>query len=128
MAILNDEVKTEIVKALASFCGYEETARHIRERFGIAIERFQVRAYDPTSCGFSAGDKWQTIFEHSRRAFLQQIKEVPIAHAGYRLGELQRLYDRARIAGNSRLAMRVLRDAAIEAGSLDVRRTRSFSA
>jgi len=118
MATLTDEVKHEIVTALASFCGYAETARHIRACFGITVDRFQVRTYDPTNWAYSAGEKWRAIFDQARKAFLQQVADIPIAHGAYRLKQLQSLLDEATQAGNIRLAMKILERAAIEAGSI----------
>jgi hypothetical protein len=118
MAILTDEVKHEIVTALASFCGYAETARHIQTCFGIEIDRFQIRTYDPTNSAFSAGEKWREIFEQRRQAYLHQIADIPIAHRAYRLNQLQKLLDRAMQAGNMVLALRILERAAVEVGSM----------
>jgi hypothetical protein len=117
MATLTDEVKHEIVAALASFCGYAETARHIRDRFGVDVDRFQIRTYDPTNWAYAAGEKWRPIFHSTRQAYLHQVADIPIAHRAYRLHQLQKLLDQAIAVGNLSLAMRVLERAAVEMGS-----------
>ena len=126
MATLTDEVKHEIVTALASFCGYAETARHIRACFGIAVDRFQVRTYDPTNWAYAAGEKWRAIFHSARQAFLHQVADIPIAHRAYRLHQLQKLLDQAIEVGNPGLAMRVLERAAVEMGSMPPQELRHY--
>lgn len=121
MATLSDREKEEIVTLLARFRAPAQVVVHMREQWGVEVDRFQVRAYDPTNARYEGGDKWRPIFEAARAAYLGSIEDVPIAHAGYRLNELQRNYDRASQVGNLVLANAILRQAAWEIGRIPAR-------
>jgi len=116
MAALSDSEKHEIVTLLGQFVRPADVVIHIRQRFGVQIDRFQVRTYDPTNPRYEAGPNWRPIFDAAREAHLASIKAIPIAHKGYRLNTLQRILDAAMKAGNVRLAARILAQAAREAG------------
>ena len=83
---------------------------------GVAVDRFQVRTYDPTNMAYAGGDKWRAIFETERHAYLNLIERIPIANQAYRLNELQRNYALARDKGNLVLANATLEQAAKEVG------------
>ncbi len=121
MAKLSEREKEEIVTLLARFRSPAQVVVHMREHWGVEVDRFQVRSYDPTNARYEGGDKWRSVFEAARAAYLGSIEDVPIAHAGYRLNELQRNYDRASQAGNLVLANAILRQAAWEAGRIPAR-------
>jgi hypothetical protein len=118
MAKLNEAMKRSIVTHLAEFCTQSETARLVSEEFGVRIERYQVRTLDPTSMRFKGGPRWRALFETARSAFVSEVARIPIAHQGYRLAMLQRQLDDARHAGNARLLMKILAQAASEVGGM----------
>lgn len=116
MAALTEDIKTEIVLQLAQFRGYSEVARWVSDEWGVKVDRFQVRTYDPTNPAFAGGPKWREIFQEARKNYLSAVEAVPIANKAYRLNELQKNYDRARQADNLVLANAILEQAAKEVG------------
>jgi len=121
MAALSDSEKHAIVTLLGQFARPADVVVHMRRNFGVEIDRFQVRSYDPTNPRYEGGAKWRPIFEAARTAYLSSIEAVPIAHKAYRLNELQRILEAAKASGNYVLAASILRQAAREVG--DVRPT-----
>ncbi|MCL6741769.1 DUF2280 domain-containing protein [Sphingomonas sp. RB56-2] len=116
MAALSDREKHAIVTLLAQFARPADVVVHMRNEFGIEIDRFQVRAYDPTNLRYEGGTKWRPIFEAARAAYLSSIEAVPIAHKAYRLNMLQRMLEATMAHGNYVLAASILRQAAREVG------------
>lgn len=114
MARLTEAEKQEIVTLLARFHSPTQVVVHMREHWGLDVDRFQVRTYDPANPRYEAGPKWREIFEATRAAYLNSIEHIPIARAAYRLNELQNIYDRAVDMGNLPLAKAILRQAAWE--------------
>ena len=116
MSELTDEIKREIVLALARFDTPTEVAKRVREEFGVEVDSRQVGAYDPTRTYFEAGEKWREIFDAARKAYIEDVSAVPIANQGFRLNELNRLYAEALKAKNRKLAADLMRQAAEEVG------------
>ena len=116
MAMLTDEIKAEIVLRLAQFSGYSEVARAIESEFGVAVDRHQVRTYDPSKPAFAAAERWRSFFNEARTRYLDDVTAVPIANKAFRLNELQRSFELARRSGNLILANATLRQAAEEVG------------
>ena len=118
MAKLTDDQKQAIVVHLAQFRSHSETAKLVSEEFGVAVDRFQVRGYDPTSMRCVSSDRWRELFRTTRRASESDLAAIPISHPAYRLNILQRLLDRAVSSGNSVLAANLLKQAAKEMGGM----------
>jgi len=115
MPVLDDPQKTEIVRLLAAFHTPTGVAVKLREDVGICVDRAQVIRYDPTKPCFEGGDKWRAIFWEARKRYLQEIACIPISHSGFRLNQIQNIFDEAERRGNYRLALRALDQAAREA-------------
>lgn len=90
MPTLKDIHKTFIVQELACFQSYSEVAAGVKEMFGIEIERQQVYSYDPTKN--KVAEKWQKIFDATRKKFLEDVSSIPIANKAFRLNELWKIY------------------------------------
>lgn len=116
MPKLSDPIKAEIVTMLARFCSASDVIRTIEVEFGVQVDRFQVRTYDPSKAAYAAGDKWRDLFSKVRSAYVTEIEPIPIAHKAYRLNQLQRSFDIARERGNLVLASAMLEQAAKEVG------------
>jgi hypothetical protein len=121
MATLSEQEKAEIVTLLACFNTPAQVVVRMREHSGVEVDRFQVRAYDPTNARYEGGEKWRSMFEQARAAYLDSFEDVPIARPAYRLNELQKNYDRASQAGNLVLANSILKQAAWEVGRIPAR-------
>lgn len=118
MADLTDEQKREIVEALACYRDVPSIIRAFHIEYGITLDRKQVGRYDPTRPYFAGSEKWREVFEARRRAYMEDISDVPVAHRGYRLNMLQRGVEAAEKAGNWLLAARLLEQAAKEVGGV----------
>jgi len=117
MATLNDEVKLFIIKELACFNTPQEVANAVREEFGIDIDRNQTSIYDPTkSKGKKLGKKWRCIFDETRKRFLTELSDLPLANPAVRISELSKLYQNAKTRKNAVLAAAHLEQIAKEVG------------
>lgn len=114
---LNEEQQTFLVTAIACFDGPKIVAEAIKKEFGVTITPQAVEKYDPTKrAGRNLHVKWRKLFEETRKRFLQDSSDVPVAHRAYRLRTLQRMVDTAETKGNYPLAAQLLEQAAKEVG------------
>lgn len=117
MATLTDDVRTFIVQALACFDTPSQVSEAVREQFGLEIGRQQCEMYDPTKkSGKDLAKKWRALFEETRKAFLTDRAQIPIANQSYRLRVLNRLVAKAEKQGNMGMVSQLLEQAAKEAG------------
>lgn len=111
MAKLEDHHKQFIVEQLAEFRTAAEVSRLLKEEWGVEVDRFQVRTYDPSKVAYAGSDKWREIFDARRKAYLNQRNDLPILSDIFRLRQLQDLYFKARDSGNMGLALKILQQA-----------------
>lgn len=124
MARLKEAEKHAVIKLLAHFVPPADVVVHMRERFGIVMDRFQVRAYDPTSPRYEASERWRPIFDAERRAYLASTEAVPVAHKGYRLNILQSMIDASLKRQDFVLVAALLEQAAKEVSGASISRRR----
>ena len=86
--------------------------------FRSELSHKQVGRYDPTRPYFDAGEKWREVFWGRRKAYLENVADVPIAHLGYRLQLLQRGVEAAQTAKNWALLAELLEQAARAVGGI----------
>lgn len=123
MAALKDEVKQFIVQALACFDTPTQVSNAVKEEFGLIVPRQQVSAYDPnTYVGRRLSKKWRVIFEDTRKAFRENVAEIPIASRAFRLRALARMAQGAENTRNIALAVQIIEQAAKEVGDVFVNR------
>lgn len=128
MATLTEDVKAFIVQALACFDTPTQVSEAVREEFGVEVTRMQVSAYDPTKKnGRDVSKKWRAIFAETRKRFLEETAEIPIANQSFRLRALQRMYEKTAARGNVVVAADLIEQAAKEVGGLFVNRLRGES-
>jgi hypothetical protein len=118
MADLTEAQKLEIVSMLACFREPSAIIAHFHTEYDLELDRKQVGRYDPQRSYYAGGDKWRSIFDARRKAFLEDVTAVPIAHLGYRLQMLQQGLDAARRANNWPLVASLLEQAAKEMGGI----------
>lgn len=118
MAELTSERKLEIVQALAQFTKPAEVSAMLKTAYGEEISIQQIVVYDPTKAGFRAAQSYRKIFDETRKAYLEQVSQVPIANQGYRLQILQISLDKALAGGNLVLSANILKQAAEEVGGV----------
>jgi hypothetical protein len=124
MPKLDDTVKAFIVQALACYDSPTTVADAVREEFGITVDRFHVARYDPTKvAGRDVAAKWRAMHAATRKAFLEDVGQIPIAQRAVRVRMLGRLVDKAVERKNAPLAAQLLEQVAKEVGgSFDARR------
>lgn len=114
---LPDEVKTFIVQALACYDTPSVVAAAVKDDYGITVSRQRVHAYDPTKvAGKDLSEQFRTIFEQTRKEFLEETAKIGIANRAVRLRKLDRVVAKAEAAGNSAMVMAGCEAAAKEAG------------
>lgn len=113
---LSDEVKTYIVQALACFDSPSTVVASVKTEFGEIISRQLVEMYDPGKRAWKAAPKWRTIFDETRKTFLEDTSKIGISHRAVRLRTLQRMAEKAETQGNVGLAAQLLEQAAKEVG------------
>ena len=117
MAVLDDDVKGFIVRSLACYNTPSEVAELVKEEYGIEIERCQAAKYDPTKPhGKNLGRKHRDLFEQTRKKFLEEMAELPLANPSVRVSELSKLYKSAKAKKNAVLAAQHLEQIAKEVG------------
>jgi hypothetical protein len=117
MAALKDDVKAFIVRALACFDSPTDVCRQVKEEFGIDVTKQQVSAYHPERrVAKDLSEKWRTIFDETRRKFLDDVSAIPIANQAFRLRALNRMYERVSATANTALAAQLIEQAAKESG------------
>jgi len=116
MPHLTEEQKIFIVRRLACFHTPTEVAEDVKEEFGIEIAREHVRSYNPLQV--EVAEKWREIFDTVRKAYREQVLDVPIANERYRLQERQFWYERekGRKNPNPAVAQEILDQAARDTG------------
>lgn len=115
---MTDIVRMFIVQSLAAFDTPTQVAEAVKEEFGVTISRQGVHAYDPTkAAGKDVDDRWKTLFEESRKSFLENVTDVPIANKATRLRALHRMAQAAERKGNYPLAAQLHKQAAEEMGN-----------
>ncbi|KAK52530.1 DUF2280 domain-containing protein [Bordetella bronchiseptica] len=119
MAKLNEATQRFIVQALACYDTPTQVAEAVKEEFGIEINRQQAASYDPTKVTSKAlAKKWRDLFAATRKAFLEQVSEIPIANQAYRLRQLDRIAVEAMRRKNVVLAAQIIEQAAKETGGM----------
>lgn len=114
---INDAVKAFIVTQLACFDPPSVVAEAVQAEFGLKMRRQQVDAYNPLSrSGVRLSARWKTLFDATRKEFLEKAAEIPVAHRSVRLRKLQRMVDQAEKMKNLALAAQLLEQIAKEVG------------
>lgn len=102
---LVDEVKTFIVQQLACFDSPAAVAEAVKKEFGLSVSRQAIEAYNPTRrAGERLAEKWRTLFDASRKRFVDDTAGIGIAHKAVRLQRLDRMQLKAEAQGNLKLA------------------------
>lgn len=115
---LDDRAKAYIVHALAMFDTPTMVSRSLKEELGVDASPQLVESYNPTKrAGQRLSDKWKTMFEEARKAFLEDASSIPIANRSARLRALQRMATKAEHMGNMAMVSKLLEQAAKEMGN-----------
>lgn len=114
---LNDEARTFVVQSLAMFDPPSVVAAAVKKEFELEITPQGCEAYDPTKrAGAKLSERWRSLFEETRRTFLEDTSKIGVSHRAVRLRALQRMAERAESMGAIALAAQLLEQAAKESG------------
>lgn len=114
---LTPDAQTYAVQALACFDPPTVVAAAISKEFGVKITPQGIEKYDPTKrAGRQLSVKWKSLFEKTRKTFLENAATIGISHRAVRLRALNRMADRAEGQGNLALAAQLHEQAAKECG------------
>lgn len=117
MARLNKKQKQIIVSSLACFNSVSEVQSVLKEMFDLDLPASQVSFYNPdTRNGRELSEDLRQLYRHTREEYMTEITKHPIANKGFRLGELQKNYDKAK--NNIVLRNQILEQAAKEVGGV----------
>lgn len=115
---MTDEIRVFVIQALASFDTPSQVVEAVKQEYGVQMTPQAVQCYDPTKyAGRNLKPKWRAIFEKARAAFIDDTKDIPIAHRSTRLRALQRMAAKAEAKGNFPLAAQLHKQAAEEMGN-----------
>lgn len=89
---LNNMHRECVVKLIAQYEPLQDIADMLKEVFNIEVTLQALEYYDPTKvAGRGLTDKWKTLFEEERAAFLKNEKKaIPLANRAVRLKKLQK--------------------------------------
>ena len=110
-------LKREIVQRLARFDSPGQVVKAIKADHDITLSPQRVQFYDPTSKnGAALSDELKALFHETRKAFRENLDEIPIANKAVRLRRLDRMATAAEDRGNLVLAADLGERAAKEVG------------
>lgn len=117
MAALSDDVKLFATQALACFDSPAQVIKDLKQEFGVTVTPQQLQAYNPaTVAGSRMSKKLHAIFEATRKSFLKDVGNIPIAQPSYRLRVLNRMLSKVEGQGNIVVAAALMEQAAKETG------------
>lgn len=111
---LSEDEKLFVVQQLAMYRTPSETAALVKEKFGKDASRQAMRRYSPEAR--RVGKKWREIFDTTRQKYLQEIADMGVADAVYRLRILQECLDheKSKPVPDRRIIYRIIAHAAFE--------------
>ncbi len=77
MTTLTTDQKVFIVSNFARYQSVSDVVGGLKERFGVDVEGAQLYGYHPDNANFRAAQKWKTLFESERTAFLASVVMLP---------------------------------------------------
>lgn len=117
-AKLTDEARAFVVQQLAMWDAPSVVAKALKAEFGLTVTPQAVEAYDPTKrAGRNLVPKWRTLFEATRKAFIDDSATIGIANRSVRLRRLERMATQAEAMSNLALAAQLHEQAAKEMGN-----------
>lgn len=95
MARINKKIKLFIIRVLAEFETPTNTAKQVKEVFGLEVTPQQCERYDPTKrAGYDLSQELRDKFFEYRRIANLELEAIPIANKRYRLQLLQDLVEK----------------------------------
>lgn len=105
---LTEDAKAYVVRALACFVDPSEIREALKKDFAAEVTLQAIEAYDPNkSAGAKLSKQWRSLFEKTRKVFIEDIDSIGLAHKAVRLRTLERMRARAEKAGNIALVVEI---------------------
>ena len=121
MPTLTDDIKAFIVRGLGRYETPSEVAEAVYATFDVRVTRQQVHKYDP-ACAEPPAPRWRELHAAARKAFLNEVADVGVAHKAVRLRLLDRMTHTALANRYDLKAAYFLEQAARECGGMYDRR------
>jgi hypothetical protein len=121
MPTLTDDIKEFIVRGLGRYETPSEVAEAVYATFDIKLTRQQVYRYDP-DCSQRPAPRWRELHAAARKAFVNEVADIGVAHKAVRLRLLDRMTHSALANHADMRAAYLLEQAARECGGMYVRR------
>jgi len=106
---------------LAMFYSNKEVSQLVKKQFGIHVKPNHIGFYDAGAVGYNKSQlsrRWKDLFFEVREKYIEEAQKVPIAHKGFRLNGLQRLFEIYMKDKDYTKVQSVLEQAAKEVGGL----------
>jgi hypothetical protein len=121
MTTLPDEIKAFIVRGLARYETPSEVAEAVYATFDLRVSRQLVHKYDP-ACTQPPAQRWRDLHSAARKAFMNEVADIGVAHKAVRLRLLDRMTHNALAGRFDVRAAYFLEQAARECGGMYDRR------
>jgi hypothetical protein len=116
---LTEAQKAFLVQRFARFDSPKQAADALEQEHGVRITRQSAERYDPASkAGASLAAHLRTIFDDTRKKFLENLDDIAISHLPVRLRRLDRMALAAEEKGNYVLAAALIEQAAKDRGNV----------
>lgn len=110
------EQKQFLVESLACFQSHSAIITEFARRYGIALDGRTLVNYDPAHRNCRLGPGLRRLYDECRKAYVDGVQEVAIAHQAHRLRLLSRVVDKATTSKDYANAIKGLELAAKEMG------------
>ncbi len=85
-ALSPPDLRIFLVRCNAQFMGPTEIAKRVKEELGVDITPQVAALYNPTKvAGARLSKKFKELFAAERRAFIENLEDLPMAHRANRL-------------------------------------------
>lgn len=119
MATLTERHKAFLITRLACYDSPSKVKEAFIEEYNTELSLSQISYYDPSNRqGSNLAEKWVTLFNETRRQFIEDTSAIPVAQKSFRLKCLHDLFERLEGKGNLIGAAGILEQAAKETGGM----------
>jgi len=112
------EIKRFIVESFACFQDVGSIQRELVKRFGLSLDARWIAKYDARRATAQLGRGLRAYYDQCRKAYVEGVAEVAIAHQAHRLRLLSRVVDKATTSRDYGNAIKGLELAAKEMGGV----------
>ena len=110
------EQKRFIVESFACFQGVNEIAAGLKQRWNVKLDQRHIATYDARRPTARLGRGLRLYYDQCRKAYVEGVAEVAIAHQAHRLRLVTRIVEKATTSKDYAAALKGLELAAKEMG------------